>query len=291
MLSNCIRNRRAFLKKKILSDGSSAKKVQRTTIQMCVLPSTSAEPESSLSTPDMAKEDITADLETLMSKLKDTKPCATNLQHIKMLMLKTKKMRRDWIVNKETGARCSTILKQFPYLKNSELLQHDFDLLGIWKSSAVQNLDILLEKLSKLFKENATTESEKLFLLMKAEKALIPNKALSSCKAITTCKIYESPDILKTEENESPRLVIFLDNSRVSQAFIVADKKVELAVDNPTVASCIRSLIGMCYVCDIMYPKSYSNFFHLIDFEVIGIPKPKTLPTKFCTFVKKLNST
>ena len=68
-------------------------------------------------------------------------------------------------------------------------LQHDFDLLGIWKNSAVHNLDILLEKLSKLFKENATTQSEQLFLLMKAEKALIPNKALSSCKAITTCKV------------------------------------------------------------------------------------------------------
>ncbi|TGZ52458.1 hypothetical protein DBV15_11507 [Temnothorax longispinosus] len=50
MLSNCIRNRRVFLKK-ILSDGqdgSSAKKVQKTTIQICMLPSTSAEPESSL---------------------------------------------------------------------------------------------------------------------------------------------------------------------------------------------------------------------------------------------------
>ncbi|XP_077269161.1 uncharacterized protein LOC143901078 [Temnothorax americanus] len=95
-------------------------------------------------------------------------------------------------------------------------LQHDFDLLGIWKNNAVQNFDILLEKLSKLFKENATTESKKLFLLMKAEKALISNKALSSCKAITTCKIYESSDILKTEENESPRLVIFLEHQRIS---------------------------------------------------------------------------
>lgn len=68
-------------------------------------------------------------------------------------------------------------------------LQHDFDLLGIWKSSAIQNLDVLLEKLSKLFKENATTESDKVSLLMKAENALTPNKACSSCKAITTCKV------------------------------------------------------------------------------------------------------
>lgn len=69
-------------------------------------------------------------------------------------------------------------------------LQHDFDLLGIWKRSAIRNLDILLEKLNKLFKvENATTESDKVSLLRKAEKALTPNMACSSCKAITTCKI------------------------------------------------------------------------------------------------------
>ncbi|XP_011882688.1 PREDICTED: uncharacterized protein LOC105570234 [Vollenhovia emeryi] len=130
------------------------------------------------------------DLHVLMSKLKETKPCASNLQHMKMLMSKTKKMRRDLIMNMETHARCFSILEQFPYLKSSELLLHDFDLLGIWKSNAVQNFDILLEKLRKFFKvENATTESEKLSLLMEAEKALIPNKALSSCKVIATRKV------------------------------------------------------------------------------------------------------
>lgn len=68
-------------------------------------------------------------------------------------------------------------------------LQYDFDLLGNWKSSAVQNLDILLEKLSKLFKRDNVTEADKLSLLIEAEKALIPNKILSSCKIITTCKV------------------------------------------------------------------------------------------------------
>ncbi|XP_050452485.1 uncharacterized protein LOC126852046 [Cataglyphis hispanica] len=112
---------------------------------------------------------------------------------MKMLMSKTTKLRRDWIVNKAFNARCFTILDQFPYLKTSELLLHDFDLLGVWKSSAIQNLDILLEKLSKLFKvENATTESDKVSLLMKAENALTPNKACSSCKAITTIVRFTS---------------------------------------------------------------------------------------------------
>lgn len=69
-------------------------------------------------------------------------------------------------------------------------LEHDFNLLGIWKSNAVQNLEILLGKLSKLFKIANVTELDKLLLLIEAEKTLIPNKALSSCKAITICKVY-----------------------------------------------------------------------------------------------------
>jgi len=64
-----------------------------------------------------------ADLQILMSKLNEIKVCTKNLQHIKVLMSKTKELRRDWIINKETDARCSVIMRQFPYLKTSELVR------------------------------------------------------------------------------------------------------------------------------------------------------------------------
>lgn len=63
------------------------------------------------------------DTKMIMSKLKETKLSATNLHHMKLLLSKTTKLRRDWIINKENTARCSTILEQFSYLKNSELVR------------------------------------------------------------------------------------------------------------------------------------------------------------------------
>lgn len=76
-----------------------------------------------------------------------------------------------------------------------------------------------------------------------------------------------------------------MDGPEIAQAFIVADKDVELNIKNPDTLVCVHCLMAIYYVCDIIYPRSYTNFLRLFDFEVMGQPKPKVLPTTYCNFI------
>lgn len=73
-----------------------------------------------------------------------------------------------------------------------------------------------------------------------------------------------------TEENESPRAVIYSDNKEISAAFIVADINVRVQVSSPTVPKVVATLLAAYYVWETVFPKQYLNMLEYIDSEVLG---------------------
>ncbi|XP_044574858.1 uncharacterized protein LOC123258735 [Cotesia glomerata] len=125
-------------------------------------------------------------------------------------------------------------------------------------------------RLKNYFQVKDEGENFEIDLVIKLNDA-VTRKVKKEVKPLFTFKqARSSTDCLVTEENESPRAIIYSDNKEISAAFIVADTNVRVQVSNPTVPKVVATLLAAYYVWDTVFPKQYLNMLEYIDSEVLG---------------------
>lgn len=75
---------------------------------------------------------------------------------------------------------------------------------------------------------------------------------------------------LATEKDDAPRAVIYMTLDKISCAYIVADKDIQMEIRSPSVEKVIAGLISSYFVWHRVYPLAYSNTLQYIEHEVLG---------------------
>ena len=92
-----------------------------------------------------------------------------------------------------------------------------------------------------------------------------------------------------TEENEAPKLLVFIKNEDVSMTCIVGDT-LQLNMNSCDVINGLVHLMASYYAFDIGYPRCYSQSLGLMQ-EVVMNEKFKSSKTnkfnEWCTYLKK----
>jgi hypothetical protein len=77
---------------------------------------------------------------------------------------------------------------------------------------------------------------------------------------------------LYTVENDSPQMVIFVDNDTSLDLIEICGDGIVIHLNHCDLVEAVLSLIGCFYVFDIAYPRIYSQMLGIIQHLVIGDP-------------------
>ncbi|KAH0540008.1 hypothetical protein KQX54_011115 [Cotesia glomerata] len=163
------------------------------------------------------------------------------------------------------------VVRKYPHLNDCDSILFEFyNLKNTTEDSIFKNIQLMFFRLKNYFQVKDEGENFEIDLVIKLNDA-VTRKVKKEVKPLFTFKqARSSTDCLVTEENESPRAIIYSDNKEISAAFIVADTNVRVQVSNPTVPKVVATLLAAYYVWDTVFPKQYLNMLEYIDSEVLG---------------------
>ncbi|KAH0540122.1 hypothetical protein KQX54_013077 [Cotesia glomerata] len=192
-----------------------------------------------------------------------------NTPHVQRLIKLTLNERLNWIKNEAKSIL--EVVKKYPHLNDCDSILFEFyNLKNTTEDSIFKNIQLMFFRLKNYFQVKDEGENFEIALVMKLNDAMT-RKVKKEVKPLFTFKQTRSfTDCLVTEENESPRAIIYSDNKEISAAFIVADTNVRVQVSNSTVPKVVATLLAAYYVWDTVFPKQYSNMLEYTDSEVLG---------------------
>lgn len=83
-------------------------------------------------------------------------------------------------------------------------------------------------------------------------------------------------------ENDAPRIVLYIDNEKLAQAFIVADEKIRVSIPDPTEPKAIAGLLASYYAWHRAFPPGYANALEFLAFKILQAPfKNNSTAAKF----------
>ncbi|KAH0540011.1 hypothetical protein KQX54_011141 [Cotesia glomerata] len=192
-----------------------------------------------------------------------------NTLHVQRLIKLTLNERLNWIKNEAKSIL--EVVRKYPHLNDCDSILFEFyNLKNTTEDSIFKNIQLMFFRLKNYFQVKDEGENFEIDLVIKLNDA-VTRKVKKEVKPLFTFKqARSSTDCLVTEENESPRAIIYSDNKEISAAFIVADTNVRVQVSNPTVPKVVATLLAAYYVWDTVFPKQYLNMLEYIDSEVLG---------------------
>ncbi|XP_038073388.1 uncharacterized protein LOC119741631 [Patiria miniata] len=216
-----------------------------------------------------------------------------NVKHIKLLLSETFRRNEQWI-RTLPDSQVHPILEKIPCYEDGAMVMHDFQLLlGETKFQAIQdNIIVFMDAVEKIM-ESKTEEAEPermIPIISYVEKATAfeKGKGRKTRSIITMKEDIPDGDIKKelhTPRNEPPKLVIFTSNNKLQASFVVADGVSIMSEKGSTATAAILLLIGVYYLFDLEYPKTYSQLLGTLQNHVVkGVPYDGQKSAKFRMF-------
>lgn len=89
----------------------------------------------------------------------------------------------------------------------------------------------------------------------------------------------EDTNILTTNEDDAPRIVMYTDGKEIIIAYLVADAEIKIQIPQPTMEKIIAGLFASYYVWNRKFPAAYVNILNFISYELLKSPLPNTSTT------------
>lgn len=83
------------------------------------------------------------------------------------------------------------------------------------------------------------------------------------------------------DENTGPRAVIFYDDKKLHQGFIVAGKEIEFEIGSCKTSNLIAGLIACYYTYHLNFPNAYFNALSFLCFRIFKIEYKSTIVDKY----------